>query len=69
MATHVHVITREIGSDDAGRHVVIDHDNHEHRQWLAKHCWWAMRSGHQVTSFPTTKPVTFVASKRERAAI
>lgn len=68
MATHVHVVTRPVDSDEPGKHIIIDHDNSEHRQWMAKHCWWAMRSGHVVTSYPTNEPITFVAKRsREHA--
>lgn len=56
---HVHVTTSELGSDKPRQHVVIDHDEHEHRVWLGKHCFWAMRSGRQVVTYPTDEPVSF----------
>lgn len=57
---NVHVITREMDSDDPAKHVVIDHDNFEHRKWLGKHCFWAFRSNHQIVTYPTDEAVTFV---------
>lgn len=39
---------------------VIDHDDHDHRVWLGKHAYWAMRSGREVTTAPTSAPVTYV---------
>lgn len=30
----------------------IDHDNAEERRWLGRHCFWAMRSGRSVTTYP-----------------
>lgn len=30
----------------------IDHDDDSDRRWLAKHSWWALRSGRSVTTYP-----------------
>ena len=30
----------------------IDHNSHEDRVWLAKHCFWAMRNNRRVTTEP-----------------
>ena len=31
---------------------IIDHGDFHDRKWLAKHCWWAMRNGRTVTTYP-----------------
>ncbi|WPE19913.1 hypothetical protein [Shinella zoogloeoides] len=56
---HVHVTTRPVDSDAPGKHVVIDHDVPEHRHWLGKHCFWAFRNGHVITTYPTDEAVTY----------
>lgn len=58
--TPVHVITRDVDSDDAGIHVVIDHDNYNHREWLGRHVYWAFRNGRSITTYPTDERITFV---------
>lgn len=30
----------------------IDHNSREDRVWLGKHCFWAMRNNHRVTTEP-----------------
>lgn len=56
---HVHVTTRPLDSDAPGKHVVIDHNVQEHRSWLGKHCFWAFRNGHSVTTYPTDEAVNY----------
>lgn len=58
----VHVTTRFADGTEA--HVVVDHANREHRQWLGKHCFWAFRNGASVITAPTDESVTFVAKNR-----
>lgn len=60
--TSVRVTTMELRT---GRKSVktIDHDNAEERQWLGKHCFWAMRSGYSVE----TRPVEPTTTQTERA--
>lgn len=65
MSTMIRVVTRKPKFADS--HVAnvaeteieavkdIDHDNDADRRWLAKHCWWAMRSGRSVTTYPFPK--------------
>lgn len=55
----VHVTTSCLSDDSPRQHVVIDHDDAEHRTWLGKHCFWAMRNNRQVCTYPTDEPVTF----------
>ena len=31
---------------------VIDHDSIGNRKWLGKHCFWAMRHGRKVETYP-----------------
>ena len=31
---------------------VIDHNHPDQRQWLGRHCYWAFRSGHSITTIP-----------------
>jgi hypothetical protein len=58
MTTHVSVETLnlETGHRDMK---VIDHDEHNSRVWLGRHCYWGMRNGYQVTTGPTSAPVTY----------
>ena len=30
----------------------IDHDNSSDRKWLGSHCFWAMRKGRRVVTYP-----------------
>lgn len=30
----------------------IDHNNSSDRKWLGTHCFWAMRNGRSVVTFP-----------------
>ena len=32
----------------------IVHNSRADRQWLASHCWWAMRNNRKVTTYPIT---------------
>lgn len=34
---------------------VIDHYDNEQRQWLGKHCFWAVRNNHSVLTTPLAK--------------
>lgn len=58
---NVHVITTNLDEREGEqiRHVVIDHDNSEHRKWLGKHCFWAFRNNHEIVTYPTEEEVTF----------
>ncbi len=31
---------------------IIDHGNHQQRQWLGRHCYWAIRNNHSVLTTP-----------------
>lgn len=31
---------------------IIDHASASDRKWLGNHCFWAMRNGRRVTSYP-----------------
>ncbi len=60
---HVLVITRDLSAPSgqaSTRSVVIDHNEFEHRKWLGKHCYWAMRNNHSVMTEPTEAAVTLV---------
>lgn len=47
----VRVITRDLhGNVESVRK--IDHENRDDRQWLGKHCYWAMRNGRSVETRP-----------------
>ena len=30
----------------------IDHNDHDDRVWLGKHCFWAMRNNREVRTYP-----------------
>jgi len=34
---------------------VIDHNDREQRQWLGKHCFWAVRNNYSVLTNPIAK--------------
>lgn len=58
MPTNIRV---ETVSMDTGRLdvKVIDHDHHNSRVWLGRHCFWAMRCGHRVTTEPTKERANY----------
>jgi hypothetical protein len=33
---------------------LVDHDNPEHREWMGRHAYWAMRSGKKFVTYPKT---------------
>lgn len=35
---------------------VIDHNNRDDRVWLGKHCFWAFRNAHKVTTYAESSP-------------
>lgn len=39
-------------ADGSVQERTVDHDDREHRVWLGKHCFWAMRNGATVTTRP-----------------
>lgn len=49
--TNVRVISRNLDTNEVAERV-IDHDDREHRQWLGKHAFWAMRNRVEVTTRP-----------------
>lgn len=51
---HVLVTTYDPDREEPAQRL-IDHNNKEHRVWLGKHCFWAMRSGVTVSTKPLTK--------------
>lgn len=53
---HVRVITQPVrGHASEAWEVVIDHNKTSHRQWLGRHCAWAFRNDHRVTTEPTKR--------------
>ena len=62
---NIKIITRENENPDNPPQVMIidDADTYQNR-WLMKHMWWAMRTNHTVTVFPTDKAVTFEDRRR-----
>jgi hypothetical protein len=49
---HITVETFIGDSEEPESSRVIDHSDHLHRQWLAKHTHWAMRNERQVELRP-----------------
>jgi len=65
MMLQVNVITADAETGRAEASRVIDHDNHDDRVWLGKHCYWAMRNGRSVTTHPVPEPsVASISSNR-----
>lgn len=31
---------------------LVDHDNPEHREWMGRHAYWAMRCGKKFITYP-----------------
>lgn len=51
--TSIEVITINLTDENAPiARVVIDHDSRDQREWLGKHCYWAMRNAHSVKTSP-----------------
>lgn len=48
------VETTDLGTGVLENRRVIDHNDRESRQWLGRHCYWAMRNGRKVTTYPAT---------------
>lgn len=64
MPRNVEVVTRDLADlDRLPKRVIINHDREEHRIWLGKHCFWAMRNNHSVHTAPTELHVTFIDKK------
>ena len=41
-----------INSEDIESERIIDHNQHQDRVWLGKHCFWAFRNGRGVETEP-----------------
>jgi len=52
MRVMIEVETYDGDSDEAESVRTIDHNDTLHRQWLAKHCWWALRNNRTVVTTP-----------------
>lgn len=52
--TKVRVITRDMKTGKSVERI-INHDDREHRQWLGKHAFWAMRNHHEVVTSPVVE--------------
>ena len=49
----IEVVTRDLNNPDkVPVRQRIDYENTRARRWLAKHCHWAMRNNHSVTTAP-----------------
>lgn len=46
------VKTFVIGADEIENERTIDHNVHQDRVWLGKHCYWAFRNGRGVETEP-----------------
>lgn len=55
----VAVVTRKMDSDEPSNTKIVDHNNPMHRRWMGRHCFWAFRNGHSITSYQTDEPVNF----------
>lgn len=36
---------------------IINHDDAQSRQWLGKHCYWAIRNNHAVCTTPVEEDI------------
>lgn len=62
---NVRVVTRNLSNPDEPPHtVVIDDEQKNHRIWLSKHAFWAMRTNRSVTSYATDDAVTYIDKTR-----
>lgn len=57
---NVAVVTVDLATGDTVKKMVIDGGKPTHRRWLAKHSWWAWKSGYMVTTCHTEDAITFV---------
>lgn len=57
---NVAVITIDPTSGKTVKKMVIDAGKFNHRKWLAKHSWWAWKSGYMVSTVHTSEEITFV---------
>jgi hypothetical protein len=58
---NVEVVTRDSKNPDAPPSImIIDDTNISAGKWLRNHMWWAMRTNHSVTCYPTDKAVTWI---------
>ena len=48
----VEVVTESLTDPNHITQKVIDHDEHDSRVWLGRHCFWAMRNGFAVHTRP-----------------
>lgn len=48
------VTTFKAGTDEILSERIIDHNVHNDRVWLGKHCFWAFRNGIGVETEPVT---------------
>ncbi|HBO5514585.1 hypothetical protein [Pseudomonas aeruginosa] len=50
----IRVVTTDLATSQTSEKV-IDHNDREQRQWLGKHCFWAVRNNHSVLTTPIAK--------------
>lgn len=47
---HLRVISTNMASGAVEVSKVIDHNSHDDRVWLGRHCFWAFRNGRSITT-------------------
>ncbi|HHQ2714289.1 hypothetical protein CAZ10_10175 [Pseudomonas aeruginosa] len=50
----IRVVTTDLATAQTTEKI-IDHNDREQRQWLGKHCFWAVRNNHSVLTTPIAK--------------
>ena len=48
---HLQVISTNIATGAVELSKVIDHNSHDDRIWLGRHCYWAFRNGRSITTY------------------
>lgn len=62
---NVKVMTSDLANPDANPQVmIINYGDYGQRKWLAKHSWWAFKTGHMISTVRTSEPVTFIHRER-----
>lgn len=56
---HIAVITIDPKTGSTVKKMIIDAGKFNHRKWLAKHSWWAWKSGFMVSTIHTSDEITF----------